>query len=225
MICDGVKPVAIAGVMGGENSEVSSETIDLLIESAYFDKSSVRKTAKRLGLSSDASYRFERGTDPNGTMKAAIRASNLIVEIAGGKIINEFIDVYPNQIEQKVVSARFSRINQILGFSIDKDKIAEIFTGLEFKVINVTDTEITVSIPTFRHDIEREIDLIEEVVRIYGFDNVPPIDKLSISLIPKVDQTSFEDSLRNNFTALGFNEVVSNSLISDEKTIDYPLIN
>ncbi|MCW8848995.1 MAG: phenylalanine--tRNA ligase subunit beta [Melioribacteraceae bacterium] len=222
MICDGNKPVAIAGVMGGENSEVSSETTDLLIESAYFDKSSVRKTAKRLSLSSDASYRFERGTDPNGTLKAAIRAANLIVEIAGGKIINEFIDIYPKLIEQKVVSARFSRINQILGFSIDKDKITEIFTGLEFKVINSTDTEITVSIPTFRHDIEREIDLIEEVVRIYGFDKVPPIDKLSISLIPKVDQTSFEDSLRYSLTSLGFNEVISNSLISDEKTIRYP---
>ena len=221
MICDGIKPVAIAGVMGGENSEVTDKTTSLLIESAYFDPSSVRKTAKHLSLSSDASYRFERGTDPNGTLKAAIRAANLIVEISGGEIITDFIDVYPNPIEPKTVSVRFSRVNKILGFSISKIEIEKIFTGLEFEILKSDDEEISVSIPTFRHDIEREIDLIEEVVRIYGFDQVPPIDKLSISLIPKIDQSSFEDSLRNNLTALGFNEVVSNSLISDEKTINY----
>lgn len=221
MICDGVKPVAIAGVMGGENSEVTTKTTDILIESAYFNPSSVRKTAKHLSLSTDASYRFERGTNPNGTIQAAVRAAKLIIDTCGGEIIREFIDVYPEKIIPKTVSVRFKRINKILGFAIEKSVIEKIFLGLEFDIISSTDEDITVSIPTFRHDIEREIDLVEEIVRIYGFDNVPPIDKLSISLIPKVDQTSFEDSLRNVLSTLGFNEVISNSLVSDEKTIAY----
>ncbi len=135
MICDGVKPVAIAGVMGGENSEVTYLTKDILIESAYFDPSSVRKTAKHLGLSTDASYRFERGTDPNGTLNAAVRAAKLIVKSAGGEIVEEFIDVYPTIIGPKTVSVRFSRINKILGFSINESEIKRIFVGLEFEIV------------------------------------------------------------------------------------------
>ncbi len=221
MICDGEKPVAIAGVMGGENSEVTLKTKDILIESAYFNPSSVRKTSKHLGLSSDSSYRFERGTDPNKTLEAALRAAELIQEIAGGEIINDVIDIYPSKIEQKSVSVRFSRINQLLGFSIEPTDVERILSGLEFAIVGKDSKQLTVSIPTFRHDIEREIDLVEEIIRIYGFDSVPQIDKISIPLKSKIDQTMFNDSIRNYLTALGFNEVISNSLISDEKTINY----
>ncbi len=221
MICDGEKPVAIAGVMGGENSEVTNKTKNILIESAYFNPSSVRKTAKHLGLSTDASYRFERGTDPNGTLKAALRAAELIVEIAGGEIETKVIDIYPEEISKRNVSLRFDRINKILGFKIDNEKVLKILEGLEFSISEHDDKIVRVEIPTFRHDIEREIDLIEEVVRIYGFDGVPPIEKISNTLSKKIDETNFEDELRFRLTALGFNETVSNSLISDEKTMDY----
>ncbi len=220
MICDAEKPVAIAGVMGGENSEVTESTKNIVIESAYFDPSAVRKTAKHLGLSTDASYRFERGTDPNVTIKAAFRAANLIAELAGGNIDENIIDFYPNKIENKIVPIRYARISKILGFDIAKDKVVEIFEGLEFEIVKSDENGLTVKIPTFRHDIEREIDLIEEVVRIYGFDGVPPINHISIDLNKKVDELSFEDKLKNSLVALGFNEVVSNSLISEEKALD-----
>lgn len=221
MICDGERTVAIAGVMGGENSEVTSETKNILIESAYFTPSKIRKTAKHLGLSTDSSYRFERGTNPNETLNAAIRAAELIQSIAGGEIVANVIDVYPNKISEKIVSVRFNRINQILGFKIENHIIEGILNGLEFTIQSKNENEISVSIPTFRHDIDREIDLIEEIVRIYGFDGVPTNRKISITLDKKIDQTEFTDKIKNQMSSFGFNEVVSNSLISDDKTIDY----
>ncbi|MDX1702594.1 MAG: phenylalanine--tRNA ligase subunit beta, partial [Melioribacteraceae bacterium] len=183
MIFDGARPVAIAGVMGGENSEVRDDTKDILIESAYFNPSSVRKTAKHLFLSTDSSYRFERGTDPSGTLKSALRAADLIVKVAGGEIIKDVIDVYPEEIGKNKVKLRYSRISIILGYVIDKKKVAQIIEGLEFNIIESDENEILVEIPTFRHDIEREIDLIEEVVRIHGFDNIPNIEKINIASI------------------------------------------
>ena len=221
MICDSEKPIAIAGVMGGENSEVSDSTKNIVIESAYFDPSSIRKTAKHLGLSTDASYRFERGTDPNITLKAAQRAATLIAELSGGTIDENFIDVYPVKIEQKIIDIRFARITKILGFEIHREKVIEIFEGLEFDIIEQNDEKLKVQIPTFRHDIEREIDLIEEVARIYGFDGIPQISHISVDLNKKIDELDFEDKLKNSLVALGFNEVVSNSLISNEKTIAF----
>ncbi|MBK7981905.1 MAG: phenylalanine--tRNA ligase subunit beta [Ignavibacteriae bacterium] len=220
MICDAEKPVAIAGVMGGENSEVTSTTKNILIESAYFNPSSIRKTAKRLGLSSDASYRFERGIDPNGTLAAGLRTAELIKEIAGGEIINEIIDIYPNKIEPKLLSVRFSRIERILGFKISNENVKSIFMGLKFDITKESDDLLEVKVPTFRNDIEREIDLVEEIIRIYGLDEIPPVQKISLSLDKKVDETDFENSIRNKFTALEFNEVICNSLLSEEKIID-----
>ncbi len=220
MICDAEKPVAIAGVMGGENSEVTSTTNNILIESAYFNPSSIRKTAKRLGLSSDASYRFERGIDPNGTLAAGLRTAELIKEIAGGEIINEIIDIYPNKIEPKLLSVRFSRIERILGFKISNENVKSIFMGLKFDITKESDDLLEVKVPTFRNDIEREIDLVEEIIRIYGLDEIPPVQKISLSLDKKVDETDFENSIRNKFTALEFNEVICNSLLSEEKIID-----
>ncbi len=221
MICDATKPIAIAGVMGGENSEVTSETKNILIESACFNPSSIRKTAKQLGLSSDASYRFERGTDPSGTVYAAVRAAELIADLTGGIINNNVIDNYPNLINEKEITIRFSRIEKILGFKIEKDTVKNILVGLKFVIVEEHDESISVKIPTFRNDLEREIDLIEEIVRIFGFDGIPPIGSISVELAKKVDETDFEDLISNILVSIGFNQVISNSLISDEKTIEY----
>ena len=221
LICDGEKPVAIAGVMGGENSEVSSTTKNIVIESAFFNPSSVRKTSKKLGLSTDASYRFERGTDINGTMNAAIRAAEIIKEIARGTIDEEVIDIYPKQFNSYEVSVRFFRITKILGFEIEHGTVVDILKNLEFEIIEHDLIHVKVKVPSFRQDIEREIDLIEEVIRIYGFENIPSVEKISIPLAKKIDETKFEDLIRNKMVSLGYSEVVSNSLVSDEKSIDY----
>ncbi len=216
MICDAEKPVAIAGVMGGENSEVSDDTKNILIESAYFNPSAIRKTAKRLGLSTDASYRFERGCNPEITVFAAERVAALIQEIGGGEIATGTIDVYPDEIRRPVISLRFSRLNKILGFEVEPEKVKRIFEALEFNITESTVEKITVEIPLFRHDLEREIDLIEEVARIYGFDKIPLIEKIQVALEKKIDQTSFNGKVRNYLTALGFYEIVTNSLLNEE---------
>ncbi|MEJ5352658.1 MAG: phenylalanine--tRNA ligase subunit beta [Melioribacteraceae bacterium] len=216
MICDAEKPVAIAGVMGGENSEVTSITKNILIESAFFNPSSIRKTAKRLGLQTDASYRFERGTDYGITIWAARRAAQLIFQTAGGEIANGEIDVYPNPFALKSVELRYDRIPRILGYEVQKEKVKKIFINLGFEIKNEDEKKLSLSVPTYRHDIEREIDLIEEVARIYGYDKIPEIEKISVTLEEKVDQSSFNDNVRNILNSLGFYEIVTNSLLREE---------
>lgn len=217
MICDGEKEVAIAGVMGGENSEITSSTKNILIESAYFNPSSIRKTSKSLGLSTDSSYRFERGTDPNITKFAAERAAQLISEISGGKIAKGIIDVYPNVIPPKEVELRFSRTSKILGYDINQDKIKNILSklGMGLKVIN--EDKILLSVPTFRPDIEREIDLIEEIARINGYDNIPTVSKINITLEKKHDETDFDEKVRVVASSLGFFEMINNPLQSQSE--------
>lgn len=215
LICDAAKPVAIAGVMGGENSEVTNKTTNILIESAYFNPSSVRKTAKKLALSTDASYRFERGCNPNITLYAAERAAQLIQQIAGGEILDGVIDVYPNQIKPKTASLRYERVAKILGFKVEKETVDNILSKLGFIVLDHNETSVTVEIPTFRPDVEREIDLIEEVGRIYGYDNIPTIQKISVILDERVDQSAYNDSLRSFLCGYGFYEIVTNSLLNE----------
>ncbi len=219
MICDAERPVAIAGVMGGENSEVSSETKNILIESAYFNPSAIRKTAKRLGMSTDASYRFERGCNPEITEFAAERVISLIHELGGGEIAKGTIDVYPNKLTRPVISLRFERLNKVLGFEIEPGKVKSIFNALEFEVVDENEEKITVEIPLFRHDLEREIDLIEEVVRIYGFDKIPLTEKIQVALEEKIDQTAFNGKVRDYLTALGFYEIVTNSLLNEKSAL------
>ncbi len=216
LICDAEKPVAIAGVMGGENSEVTGETKNILIESAYFRPSAIRKTSKKLGLQTDASIRFERGCDVNITPFAAKRAAELIAELGNGEIAKGEIDVYPKPIENKKVSLRLSRAKKILGFEVPAEKIKSIFAGLEFELITEEDGKLTYSIPTFRHDIEREIDLIEEIARIYGYDNIPAISKIGVSVERRVDNSAFNDKVRVTLTGLGFYEIITNSLLNKE---------
>jgi len=215
MICDDERSVAIAGVMGGENSEVTSNTKNVLIESAYFNASSVRKTAKHLSLSTDASYRFERGTDYNITLWAAKRAAQLIHDTAGGEVAIGEIDAYPNEILSKKVELRFARISKILGYQIPKNETETILRNLGFGILEKSENKLDVQIPSYRSEVEREIDLIEEVARIYGYNNIPEINKISITLEEKVDQSEFADKLRNAFNSLGFFEIVTNSMLSE----------
>lgn len=217
MICDSKKPVAFAGIMGGENSEVTGSTKNVLIESAYFNPSRIRKTAKRLALSTDASYRFERGTDIEITLWAAKRAAQLIAELGDGKVCKGEIDVYPKKFVPKVVDLRFARVNKILGYEVESKKVTDIIKNLGIKVTSVTDEKLTAEIPAFRPDIEREIDLIEEIARIHGYDNIPEMNHIQIVLEKNVDQSKYVDELRNKLVGLGFNEMVTNSLLNEEK--------
>lgn len=173
VIADADRPVALAGVMGGENTEVSDETKDILLESAYFEPTSIMRTSRNLGLLSESASRFEKGIDPNGTVYAADRATRFMQDLAGGSVDAGVIDVYPKVIEPKKLPLRTDRVNAILGTKLDLDEITGILKRLDLEsdVIEGT-TEMWVTVPTFRPDLEREIDLIEEVARIYGFNNI-----------------------------------------------------
>ncbi len=212
LICDAKNPVAIAGVMGGENSEVTTATQNVLIESAYFNPSSVRKTSKTLGLSTDSSYRFERGCNPHITPLAAERAAQLIAEMSGGEIVEGLIDVYPAKILPKEISLRKQQVERILGYPIPDKKIRNIFIGLGFEILSEDKDCMFISVPPFRPDIEREIDLIEEIARINGYDNIPTISRIGITLQEKIDETSFTSELKEILSGLGFNEMYSTTL-------------
>ena len=204
MICDGNKPVAVAGVMGGENSEISAQTENILIESAYFNPSSIRKTSKRLGLSTDASYRYERGCDPNNTLYVAERAAQLMAELGEGTILKGSIDVYPEKINEKTVRLRESRTFRILGYKIEREKIKNIILNLGMKIIAEEEDVFKILIPTYRPDIEREIDVIEEIARIHGYENIPAVERIANSLDAKIDESEFIEKARNTATSLGF---------------------
>jgi phenylalanyl-tRNA synthetase beta chain len=213
LICDNKKPIAIAGVMGGMNSEVSSETVDVLIESAYFDPVTIRRGSKSLGLSTDASKRFERGVDPNGVTYALNRLTSLIQELAGGDVLNGEIDIYTSPIEPLHISFRPQRCNDLLGSDIGFDEMQAIFKGLEFSV-KTDEFSWDVVVPTFRPDIEREVDLIEEVARVYGYDNIPTPQSFRVSNKPsKNSSLSIKKQIREFLSNVGFNEIYANSLV------------
>ena len=216
MICDTEKLVAIAGVMGGENSEVYPSTKNILLESAHFKSSSTRKASKSLGLTTDASYRFERGVDPNNTDYAVNRAAQLIAELSGGTIVKGIIDVYPQKITRKKVQIRFERIKKLLGYEVSRDKITSILLKLGMEIISESDSELRVLVPTYRPDIEREIDLIEEIARIDGYENIPAVSKINITLGEKHDESEFADNIRDASNALGLYEMITNPLQSEK---------
>ena len=216
LICDAAKPIAIAGVMGGENSEINSATKNILIESAYFNPSSIRRTSRLLGLSTDASYRFERTTNFDQTVWASERAAQLISELGGGEILKHSIDIYPVNIQLNQVKLRFNQVKRILGFDIASNRINEIILKLGFKILNENSESLQLIVPAFRPDIEREIDVIEEIARINGYDNIPTETKISFSFKKNIDQTSFSDSIRNVCTSLGLFEMINNPLQSEK---------
>lgn len=216
LICDAAKPIAIAGVMGGENSEINSATKNILIESAYFNPSSIRRTSRLLGLSTDASYRFERTTNFDQTVWASERAAQLISELGGGEILKHSIDIYPVSIQLNQVKLRFNQVKRILGFDIASNRINEIILKLGFKILNENSESLQLLVPAFRPDIEREIDVIEEIARINGYDNIPTETKISFSFKKNIDQTFFSDSIRNVCTSLGLFEMINNPLQSEK---------
>jgi phenylalanyl-tRNA synthetase beta chain len=214
MICDAEKPLCIAGVFGGLNSGVSQETTSIFLESAYFNPVSVRKTAKRHALNTDASFRFERGIDPNITEYALKRAALLIKELAGGEISSELIDIYPNKIEDFQVRLSFENTNKLIGQEIPRETIKSILTSLEIKINNVTETGLGLTIPAYRNDVIREADVIEEILRVFGYNNIETTSKLNASIAnsSRFDDHKIQNIIGNHLAGIGFFEIMANSL-------------
>lgn len=220
MICDTEKPLCIAGVFGGLNSGVTENTTRIFLESAYFNPVSVRKSAKRHGLNTDASFRFERGIDPNITEYALKRAALLIQELAGGEITSDIIDIYPNKIKDFEVRLSFENAAKLIGEELPRETIKRILTSLEIKVNNVTETGLGLTVPAYRNDVQREADIIEEVLRVYGYNNIDVSEKLNASIanISKFEDYKIQNTVANQLVAQGFFEMLSNSLTTPNYT-------
>ena len=212
MICDGEKPIAIAGVMGGANTEISGGTTNVLIESANFDPSSVRRTSKYLGLSTDASQRFERGVDIEMTAYAADRAAQLIQESTRAEVLKGMIDVYPTKLRPRRVSLRVSRTNAILGTSLSTQQVVSYLKLLNLKPVARSKETIKFEIPTYRYDLEEEIDLIEEIARAYGYDNIETKTRTTVDFSKPLHTKFIQDELRDYLIGAGFNEMLTYSL-------------
>ncbi len=212
------KPLAIAGVLGGATSGVNSETINIFLEGAYFNPVAVRKSAKYHGLNTDASFRFERGIDPNNVKTAITHAIKMITDIAGGRVVGDIIEHYPNKIEDHYVILRFSKIDQILGMKIHRDKIKEILKSLDIKVLNEITNGVEISVPAYRADVTREIDVIEEILRIYGYNKVDAPNKIAFTPIKLYldNQEALENSWARTLQSNGFYEVMNNSLTAEK---------
>ena len=214
MICDAEKPLCIAGVFGGITSGVTESTTQVFLESAYFNPVSIRKTAKRHGLNTDASFRFERGIDPNSVEYALKRAALLISEIAGAEITSDIDDLYFKKIEDFQVFLTFEKVNKLIGENLQEEVIKSILASLEIRVNNVTETGMGLTIPSYRVDVQRESDVIEEILRVYGYNNIKFGEKLSLSV---ANSSKFEDYKIQNLIAgqlvgQGFYETMANSL-------------
>ncbi len=211
VIADAEQPVALAGIMGGYDSEITEETCDVLLESAYFNPSSVRATAKALGISTEASYRFERGADPSAVPAALDRASQLIAELAGGTICEGVVDVYPGQQPLTEIQFRPERVNFVLGTTLEASEMVQILDRLGFNV-DATGDIYHVTVPTFRADITREIDLIEEIARVHGYDNIPTtLPKGDIPVPAQDPKTEIRKRIKHFLLAAGMMEAVNYS--------------
>ena len=213
MICDGDKPMCIAGVFGGTESGITEKTVEVFLESAYFDPVRIRKTAKRHGLSTDASFRFERGIDIQLCDYALKRAALLIMEVAGGKITSEISDDYPNKIERHQLTIQFDYINKLIGQEIPREEIKSILTSLDIKINNVSETTLGLSIPGYRVDVNRPADVVEEILRVYGYNRIDFSDRL-ITSMPTGEKPAdqAERILSQQLANLGFFEIYNNSL-------------
>ncbi len=217
MICDGQRPVALAGVMGGLNSEIFSESKNVLIESAFFDPITIRRSSKRLGLSTEASYRFERGVDIDGAVPALRRAMMLISELAGGEVIQGIIDNYPAPRRPREIDLRVDKTNRFLGTELSRETMGSYLQALELEVHPSGENVLRVKVPCFRVDLTRDWDLMEEVARMEGYDNIavtnPPIRPSDEKEAPEV---TTGDRVREIMVGLGFSEVISFSFIAPE---------
>jgi phenylalanyl-tRNA synthetase beta chain len=215
MICDKKKTVAIGGIMGGQNSEVTNATVDILLEGAYFDPRHIAKSSRGLGLTTEASQRFERGADPNGVIMAIDRAAGLMAELASGKVIKGICDEYPKKIEPQKVSFRPARVNHLLGSSLSYKKIIDTIKSIE---LDFVDNHVIA--PTFRVDLKQEADIIEEVARLIGYSNLPTLKTTQINY--SIEQSPLENYLnfiRRNVLELGINEAVTISMLKSTEAL------
>ncbi|WP_291103956.1 MULTISPECIES: phenylalanine--tRNA ligase subunit beta [unclassified Flavobacterium] len=214
MICDEKGPLCIAGVFGGKNSGVSENTTSIFLESAYFNPVSIRKSAKRHQLNTDASFRFERGIDPTITEYALKRAALLIQEVAGGEITSDIIGIYPKKIEDFSVVLNFNNVKKIIGQELSKEIIKNILASLEIKINSVSDAGLGLIIPSYRVDVQREIDVIEEILRVYGYNNINFSEKLNatVSNSPRTEDYKVQNVIATQLNSQGFNEMMANSL-------------
>lgn len=228
MICNDHEGMCIAGVYGGLNSGVTEATKNLFLESAYFNPVSIRKTSKRHNLKTDAAFRFERGCDPEITVYALRRAANLIKDIAGG-LTSEIIDVYPDEIERKKITLRYDEINRIAGKKIDKQKVCAILTslGLELASGQSGDEQVTALVPLYKVDVTRPIDLIEEILRIYGYNNIeiPETLHYNINILAEPNDRPLQNKISNYLAHNGFFEIMNNSLTKGAYAEQFDFIN
>ena len=218
MICDEKGPLCIAGVFGGKGSGVTETTNSIFLESAYFNPVSVRKSAKRHALNTDASFRFERGIDANITEFALKRAALLIKEIAGGEITSDIVDIYPKKIEDFPVFLNFDKTTKLIGQELPKETIKKILASLDIKVNSVTDKGLGLIIPSYRVDVQREVDVIEEILRVYGYNNIDFTKKLNATVAnsARTEDYKIQNIIANQLNSLGFHEMIANSLTSPD---------
>ena len=215
MICNAEEPMCIGGVFGGLESGTTEDTKNVFLESAYFNPTSIRKSARRHGLSTDASFRFERGIDPNGCIYALKQAALLVKELAGGTISMELTDVYPNPINDFRVELDYSYVNMLAGKDIPADTVKSIVTSLEMKIVNETAEGVTLEVPAYRVDVQRPCDVVEDILRIYGYNNVeiPTTLKSSLTTKGEADKShKLQNLVAEQLVGCGFNEILNNSL-------------
>jgi phenylalanyl-tRNA synthetase beta chain len=216
MICDDKGPLCMAGVFGGKSSGVSETTNAIFLESAYFSPVSIRKTAKRHGLSTDASFRFERGIDPTITEYALKRAALLIQEVAGGEITSDIVDIYQKKIEDFTIFLNFNKAAKLIGQELPKETIKKILASLDIKVNSMSDAGLGLVVPAYRVDVNREIDVIEEILRVYGYNNINFTKKFNatVSNSARTEDYKLQNIIGAQLTSMGFNEIMANSLTS-----------
>ncbi len=214
MICDAEKPMCMAGIFGGRDSGVKEDTKNIFLESAYFNPVTIRKSSKYHGLKTDASFRFERGADPNITIYAIKRAALLIKELAGGEISSDIIDVYKKTINNWNIRVNYATVNKVTGNEIPADMIKSIVSDLEMKIVEEDDSGLMLEVPTFKVDVTREIDVIEEILRVYGYNSVETDHhiKSAISYSKKPDNEKITNMVSDLLVAKGFYEAMNNSL-------------
>jgi phenylalanyl-tRNA synthetase beta chain len=221
MICDSDTPMCIAGVFGGQDHGITSETKSIFLESAYFDPISIRKTAKHHGINSDASFRFERGICIDSVDYALKRAAILICELCDGNISSDIIDEFAKKPDEVSILLNFDKTNKLIGQEIPREEIKSILTSLDFKINNITETGVGITVPFYRHDITRECDVIEEILRIYGYNKIKLSNKLSIPIIQEGYNNSYqiENLIAKLLTPFGFNEIMNNSLTGNKLNV------
>ena len=231
MICNENEPMCLAGVFGGVDSGVSETTKDIFLESAYFNPTWGRKAARRQALNTESTFRVERGADTNNTMYVIKRAALIIQEVAGGKIVGEPVDVYPTVISPAKVELKYAKVNSLIGNDISAETVKSILSSLEMEIVEENQEGVTITIPTYRVDVYRDVDVIEDILRIYGYNNVEYSDSVKSNLSYKTttdESYKLQQLISEQLVGLGFNEILNNSLTAEAFYADlttYPLAN